>query len=158
MVIAEEDVLDAGGDKAADDLQHRRPSAREGDLRCVAVKRKLALAALGGDDGEVPRRRIHVVKQGHAIAQVAVGRTVPRHRYQNVRVGRLGSCPTRRTSLAAGKDGNAAIDITEDGWRHHRQRNRVHRPAPLGDANAGRFFVIATKRVYFKLDRAAVDR
>ena len=102
VVVAEKDVLDAGRDKPPDDLQHRRASTGERDLRRTVVEGKLALAALGGDKSEVPRCRIDVLKQCHAIAELAVRRTAPRHRYQNVGVGGLCRSRSRRTSLTSG--------------------------------------------------------
>ena len=159
MVIAKKDVLDAGLNEASDHLLRRGASAGEGDFGHVPIEGKLALAALGWDDRYVSRCRIHVLKEGHAVAQVAViGWTVPCHLHQNVRVGRPCRCRGRHASTAARENRHVIANIGEHRRCHHRQRHRVdHSRRRLGDANDSRLFVIAPKGVDFGFDGAAAD-
>src|SRR4029077_19390992 len=78
------------------------------------LSRASSLAALGCDDSQMSCGRIHVVKQGRAIAQLAVIQwTGPCHRHQNVGVGRQCRSWPRRALLPAGKDCNVVANVGE---------------------------------------------
>ena len=114
MIVAEKYVLDTGLDEPPDHLECRRPRTGQSELGRSAVEGKLALAALRCDDSQMSCGRIHVVKQGRAIAQLAaIQWTGPCHRHQNVGVG--GQCRSwpRRALLPAGKDCNVVANVGE---------------------------------------------
>lgn len=114
VIVAEKDVLDTGLDEPPDHLECRRPRTGQSDLGRSAVEGKLALAALGCDDSQMSCGRIHVVKQGRAIAQLAaIQWTGPCHRHQNVGVGRQCRSWPRRALLPAGKDCNVVANVGE---------------------------------------------
>ena len=159
MVVAEKDVLDAGPGEPSDHLQQRRSAGRQVKFGGRSVEGDLALAAFGRDHGQVPRRRVHVLKQRHAIAQTsAVGRAGPCHCHENMRVRSARASRFGLAATVAGKDGNVVADIGEQGRGHDRQRHGVDCPrCCLGDTDPGCLFVVAPKGVDFGIDRAAVD-
>ena len=142
-----------------DHLQQRRSAGRQVKFGGRSVEGNLALAAFGRDHGQVPRRRVHVLKQRHAIAQAsAVGRAGPCHGHENMRVRSARASRCGLAATVAGKDGNVVADIGEQGRGHDRQRHGVDCPrCCLGDTDPGRLFVVAPKGVDFGIHRAAAD-